>query len=53
MKHELVKWLCIDVTLVWFMGSNLGESKLNSLFALWLPLLSIVRGVIFKENREY
>jgi len=33
MKHELVKWLCIELDMDMVMGSNLGRSKLSFPFA--------------------
>jgi len=33
MKYELIEWLCMKLTLAWFIGSNLGGTKLNFLFA--------------------
>jgi len=32
MKHELVKWLCIELNIGMVMCLNLGRSKLNFLF---------------------
>jgi len=29
MKHELVRWLCIELNIGMVRGSNLGEPKLN------------------------
>jgi len=33
MKHELVKWLSIDLDIGMIMGSNLGNFTLNFIFA--------------------
>ena len=32
MKHELVRWLCIELNIGMVMGSNLGWTKLGFLF---------------------
>jgi len=32
MKHELVRWLCIELNIGMVRGSNLGEPKLNFIF---------------------
>jgi len=32
MKHELVRWLCIELNIGMVMGSNLGRTKLGFLF---------------------
>jgi len=33
MKHEFVKWLCIELNIRMVMGLNLGRTKLSFLFA--------------------
>jgi len=39
MKHELVEWLCIDLTMVW-LCTNIGFCEKKFLFAkiIWKPL---------------